>query len=53
MGVDPGSDDVMTRPPRRRDARVIDARMWWGVVQVGAVMAMATLLTIDFYLPGA
>jgi P-type Ca2+ transporter type 2C len=52
MGVDPGSDDVMARPPRRRHARVIDARMWWGVIQVGAVMAIATLLTIDFYLPG-
>jgi P-type Ca2+ transporter type 2C len=52
MGVDPGSDDVMARPPRRRDARVIDARMWWGVIQVGAVMALATLLTIDLYLPG-
>jgi P-type Ca2+ transporter type 2C len=52
MGVDPASDDLMARPPRRRDARVIDARMWWGVIQVGAVMAIATLLTIDLYLPG-
>ncbi len=52
MGVDPGIDDVMSRPPRRRDERVIDARMWSGVIQTGAVMALATLLTIDFYLPG-
>ncbi len=52
MGVDPSSGDVMARPPRPRDARVIDARMWWGVMQVGVVMALATLLTIDLYLPG-
>jgi P-type Ca2+ transporter type 2C len=52
MGVDPSSDDVMARAPRPRDARVIDARMWSGVIQTGAVMALATLLTIDFYLPG-
>ena len=52
MGVDPSSGDVMARPPRRRDERVIDARMWSGVIQVGAVMALATLLTIDIYLPG-
>ena len=52
MGVDPSTDDVMSRPPRRRDARVIDARMWSGVIQAGAVMALTTLLTIDYYLPG-
>ena len=52
LGVDPGSDDVMARPPRPRTARVIDGRMWAGVVQVGVVMALATLLTIDYYLPG-
>ena len=52
MGVDPSTGDVMARPPRPRNARVIDARMWWGVIQVGAVMAVATLLTIDYYLPG-
>ncbi len=52
MGVDPSTDDVMSRPPRPRDARVIDARMWSSVVQTGAVMALATLLTIDYYLPG-
>jgi magnesium-transporting ATPase (P-type) len=52
MGVDPSSGDVMARQPRRRDARVIDARMWSGVIEVGAVMALATLLTIDLYLPG-
>ena len=39
MGVDPTTGDVMARPPRRRDERVIDARMWRGVLQIGAVMA--------------
>ena len=52
MGVDPPSGDVMARKPRRPDERVIDARMWSGVIQIGAVMALATLLTIDMLLPG-
>ena len=52
MGVDPPGDDVMTRKPRPPDERVIDARMWSGVFQIGAVVAMVTLLTIDMYLPG-
>ena len=37
---------------RQRGSRVIDARMWSGVIQIGAVMAAATLLTIDTRLPG-
>ena len=52
MGVDPPTDDVMARKPRRLSERVIDARMWAGVIEIGAVIAMATLLTIDIYLPG-
>jgi magnesium-transporting ATPase (P-type) len=52
MGVDPQTDDVMARKPRRLTERVIDARMWAGVVQIGVVMAAVTLLTIDLYLPG-
>lgn len=51
MGVDPETEDVMARKPRRPSERVIDARMWAGVVEVGLVMAAATLLTIDLYLP--
>jgi len=43
---------VMARRPRRPDERVIDARMWAGVLEVGLVMALATLLAIDLYLPG-
>ena len=52
MGVDPETEDVMSRPPRALTERVIDARMWAGVLLVGAVMAAATLATIDLYLPG-
>jgi magnesium-transporting ATPase (P-type) len=52
MGVDPETDDVMARPPRRPGERAIDARMWVGVGVVGLAMALATLLTLDLYLPG-
>jgi magnesium-transporting ATPase (P-type) len=52
MGVDPETDDVMARPPRPLTERVIDSRMWMGVLLLGAVMALATLTTIDLYLAG-
>ena len=52
MGVDPQTEDLMARPPRKPTERAIDARMWWGVIEIGLVMALATLLTIDLYLPG-
>ncbi|HEY7759058.1 MAG TPA: cation-translocating P-type ATPase [Burkholderiales bacterium] len=52
MGIDPETDDVMARKPRRLTERVIDAPMWAGVIEIGAVMAAVTLLTIDLYLPG-
>ncbi|MBC7171566.1 MAG: cation-translocating P-type ATPase, partial [Polyangiaceae bacterium] len=52
MGIDPETEDVMARAPRRLDERVIDAAMWRGVLLIGAVMAAATLLTIDMQLVG-
>jgi magnesium-transporting ATPase (P-type) len=52
MGVDPPTDDVMARQPRRLTERAIDARMWVDVMFVGLVMALATLLTLDLHLPG-
>lgn len=52
MGVDPETEDVMTRPPRRSGEPAIDAAMWRGVLEMGLVMAIATLLTIDLFLPG-
>ncbi len=52
IGLDPPTDDVMARPPRPMDERLIDARMWAGVVEIGVVVAVSALLTIDLYLPG-
>ena len=52
MGVDPEIDDVMARPPRRLSDRIIDARMWAGIVFVGLVMAAVTLLSMDMVRPG-
>jgi Ca2+-transporting ATPase len=52
MGLDPETEDVMSQPPRALGDRVIDRRMWSGVLLVGLVMAVATLATIDLYLAG-
>jgi len=52
LGVDPEADDVMARPPRRRDESMLDVRTWWEVATTGLAMAIATLLTIDLFLPG-
>jgi len=52
MGVDPPPRDVMSHPPRRITDRVVNGEMQLGVLFVGSVMAVATLLTIDVKLPG-
>lgn len=52
MGVDPPTDDLMARKPRHVNDRLIDARMWANVIQTGVVIALVSLLTMDFYLPG-
>jgi magnesium-transporting ATPase (P-type) len=52
MGVDPPTDELMARKPRRSSERLIDGRMWASVLQTGVVIAVVTLLTIDIYLPG-
>ena len=52
MGVDPATDDLMARKPRHMNDRLIDASMWSSVIQTGLVIAIVTLLTMDFYLPG-
>ena len=52
LGMDPPSANTMRRPPRKLGDRVIDGAMWSGVIQTGLVMALATLLTIDWFLPG-
>ena len=52
IGADPASSDVMRRKPRALNSRVIDFRMWIGVFEVGSVIAVVALLTMDMYLPG-
>ena len=52
MGVDPATDDLMARKPRAVNERLIDGRMWASVIQTGVVIALVSLLTMDFYLPG-
>jgi magnesium-transporting ATPase (P-type) len=52
MGVDPPTDDVMQRPPRRITDRVIDRAMWIGILWVGMIMAVVTLAALDLRLPG-
>ena len=52
MGVDPPGSELMQRKPRHVSERLIDRRMWFDVVQTGLVIAIATLLTIDMFLPG-
>lgn len=52
LGVDPGEEELMMRPPRRPGDRVIDATMQRGIVLVGATMAVATLAMLDAKLPG-
>jgi magnesium-transporting ATPase (P-type) len=51
MGMDAETEDVMSRPPRTLAERVIDRRMWGGVLFIGLVMALASLAAIDLYLP--
>lgn len=52
IGLDPADDEVMRQPPRPRGEGVITARMWRGIVFVGAIMAAGTLLVLDAALPG-
>ena len=52
LGVDPVHDDVMRRPPRPQGEKVITRTMWSGILQVGVVMAVGTLLVLDACLPG-
>lgn len=52
MGVDPSTDDVMTRKPRRLTDRVIDAEMWGDIIFIGVIMAAVTLIGMDMHLDG-
>jgi P-type Ca2+ transporter type 2C len=52
IGLDPPPGNDMRRPPRRLTDRVIDGEMWLGIVWVGFVMAVVTLVALDLRLPG-
>jgi Ca2+-transporting ATPase len=52
LGLDPPDPDVMEKPPRLQGSGVITREMWIGIVFVGVVMAVGTLLVLDGSLPG-
>jgi Ca2+-transporting ATPase len=52
LGVDPPHEGLMREPPRPAGERVITPQMWRGIVMVGVVMAVGTLLVLDASLPG-
>jgi len=52
LGVDPAEPDLMSRPPRPREEGIITGRMWSGILFVGVIMAVGTLLVLDAALPG-
>ncbi len=52
LGLDPADPGTMGKPPRPRSERVFTRRMWTGIVFVGVIMAVGTLLVIDASLPG-
>src|ERR671911_114785 len=52
LGLDPADPEVMNRPPRPRGSGVITRRMWGGIAFVGIIMAVGTLLVLDYGLPG-
>ena len=52
MGVDPSTDDVMARKPRKLTDRVIDGQMWGDIIFIGIIMAAVTLIGMDVHLAG-
>jgi Ca2+-transporting ATPase len=52
LGVDPAEGGLMRQRPRPVGEGVLTARMWRGIVFVGAIMAAGTLFVLDASLPG-
>ena len=52
LGLDPAEPDVMQQQPRPQGSGVITREMWIGIVFVGLIMAVGTLLVLDASLPG-
>jgi len=52
LGVEPSDHEVMLKPPRDPRSRVIPGRAWLDILLIGVVMAVGTLLVMDWELPG-
>jgi len=52
LGIDPPDRRLMKKPPRDPLTHVITRDMWIGIVLVGMVMGVGTLLVMDACLPG-
>jgi Ca2+-transporting ATPase len=52
LGLDPADANTMNEPPRPKGEGVLTPRMWGGILLVGAVMALGTLIVLDGSLPG-
>ncbi len=52
LGVDPAVEDVMARPVRQLDERIVDRSMVGTIALIGVVSAAAGLLALDIGLPG-
>ena len=52
LGLDPADARLMSLPPRPRSEGVLTRRMWRGILFVGVVTAVGTLLVLDASLPG-
>jgi Ca2+-transporting ATPase len=52
LGVEPADPEVMRKPPRDPRSRVITRAMWLDIAFAGAIMAVGTLLVMDWSLPG-
>jgi len=51
LGVDPRDPGQMRKPPRDPKTRVISASMWSSIGVIGVLVALATLLVMDWSLP--
>jgi Ca2+-transporting ATPase len=51
LGVDPRDPRQMRKPPRDPKTRVISASMWCSIGVIGVLVALATLLVMDWSLP--
>lgn len=52
LGVDPPQAGIMSRPPRGFTDRIIDRRMWIGILWIGSLMTLVTLAALDLRLEG-